>query len=81
MSRLSIRTKSQAEAVVEDLYHSAERRIASSPPGLCPVDMTLTFLNLCHAQSCGKCAPCRVGLGQLSTLLRQVLADPVVRPD
>ena len=73
MSRLSIRTKSQAEAVVEDLYHSAERRIASSPPGLCPVDMTLTFLNLCHAQSCGKCVPCRVGLGQLSTLLRQVL--------
>lgn len=73
MSRLSIRTKSQAEAVVEDLYHSVERRIASSPPGLCPVDMTLTFLNLCHAQSCGKCVPCRVGLGQLSTLLRQVL--------
>ena len=73
MSRLSIRTKSEAQAVVEDLYHSVERRIASSPPGLCPVDMTLTFLNLCHAQSCGKCVPCRVGLGQLSALLRQVL--------
>ena len=73
MSRLSIRTKSEAQAVVEDLYHSVERRIASSPPGLCPVDMTLTFLNLCHAQACGKCVPCRVGLGQLSALLRQVL--------
>lgn len=73
MSRLSIRTKSEAQAVVEDLYHSVERRIAASPPGLCPVDMTLTFLNLCHAQSCGKCVPCRVGLGQLSALLRQVL--------
>ena len=51
-----------------------ERRIAASPPGLCPVDMALSFLRLCHAQSCGKCVPCRIGLGQLSLLLEQVLS-------
>ena len=73
MSRLLIRTPSQAQAVVDNLYGNMERRIAASPPGLCPVDMALNFLNLCHAQSCGKCTPCRIGLGQLSTLLRQVL--------
>ena len=73
MSRLLIRTPSQAQAVVDNLYGNMERRIAASPPGLCPVDMALNFLNLCHAQSCGKCPPCRIGLGQLSTLLRQVL--------
>lgn len=44
------------------------------PPGLCPVDMALSFLRLCHAQSCGKCVPCRIGLGQLSLLLEQVLS-------
>ena len=36
-----------------------ERRIESSPPGLCPVDMARAFLELCHAQTCGKCVPCR----------------------
>lgn len=36
--------------------------------------MALSFLRLCHAQSCGKCVPCRIGLGQLSLLLEQVLS-------
>ena len=74
MSRLDIKSPSRAETVVENLYRDMERRIAASPPGLCPVDMALSFLRLCHAQSCGKCVPCRIGLGQLSLLLEQVLA-------
>lgn len=73
MSRLSIRTQSQAQTVVEGLYKDVERRIVASPPGLCPVDMAASFLKLCHAQTCGKCVPCRVGLGQLSTLMESVL--------
>lgn len=73
MSRLKIRTKSQAQELVDSMYAGMERRIAASPSGLCPIDITLSFLNLCHAQSCGKCTPCRIGLGQLSALLRQVL--------
>ena len=73
MSRLDIKTPSQAQAVVDQLYRSVERRIAASPPGLCPIDMALNFLNLCHAQTCGKCAPCRIGLGQLSNMLQAVL--------
>ncbi len=28
------------------------------------------FLNLCHAQTCGKCVPCRIGLAQLSNCFR-----------
>ena len=75
MSRLYIETPSQAQQVVESLYRDVERRIAASPPGLCPVDMALSFLKLCHAQTCGKCAPCRIGLGQLTTLLERVLDD------
>ncbi len=31
------------------------------------------FLKMCHAQTCGKCVPCRIGLGQLETLLEDVL--------
>lgn len=73
MSRLELRSPNQAQLVVEGLYKDLERRIESSPPGLCPVDMSRAFLEICHAQSCGKCVPCRVGLGQLKNLITDVL--------
>ena len=73
LSRLDIKSPSRAQTVVDNLYRDVERRIAASPPGLCPVDMSLAFLQLCHAQSCGKCVPCRIGLGQLSKLIATVL--------
>ena len=54
MSRLEVRKKSKAQLVVDNLYEDLERRIIASPPGLCPVDMTASFLKLFHAQTCGK---------------------------
>ncbi len=73
MSRLEIASPKRARLVIEELYKDLERRIESSPPGLCPVDMARAFLELCHAQTCGKCTPCRIGLGQLNQLIRDVL--------
>lgn len=73
MSRLSIITENRAQMTIEGLYKDLERRITASPPGLCPVDLASSFLMMCHAQSCGKCVPCRVGLGQLEKLLDSVL--------
>ena len=73
MSRLSIETPDRAQTVLNGLNRDMERRINASQPGLCPVDMSLNFLRLCHAQTCGKCVPCRVGLGQLSVLIERVL--------
>lgn len=73
MSRSEIYTPNNAQLVVKGLYQDLERRIEASPPGLCPVDMSRAFLELCHAQTCGKCVPCRVGLGQLKNLLTDVL--------
>lgn len=73
MSRLTIMTATKAQRVIEDLYKDLERRIVASPPGLCPVDMASAFLRLCHAQTCGKCVPCRVGLAQLQILIDSVL--------
>lgn len=73
MSRLKIATKNVAGQTVERLYKDLERRIVASPPGICPVDLALNFLRLCHAQTCGKCVPCRVGLGQLADYINQVL--------
>ncbi|MFC2735103.1 MAG: FAD-dependent oxidoreductase, partial [Oribacterium sp.] len=73
MSRLMIVTQNNAQKTVEGLYKDMERRIQASQPGLCPVDLAEAFLHVCHAQSCGKCVPCRVGLGQLAALIESVL--------
>ena len=73
MSRLTIVTKDKQESVREQLYKDLERRIVASPTGLCPVDLTSSFVKLCLSQSCGKCTPCRVGLNKLAGLLDKVL--------
>jgi len=73
MSRITIFSTNKAQETVEELYKDIERRIQASQPGLCPVDLAATFLHISHAQSCGKCVPCRVGLGQLESLIDSVL--------
>ena len=49
MSRLRIETPDQAQLTVERLYKDLERHIIASPPGLCPVDLQLSFLKVCHS--------------------------------
>ena len=73
MSRLEFYSTSGSQAVVESLYRDLEHRIVASPPGLCPVDLAAAFLKMCHAQTCGKCVPCRIGLRQLELLIEDVL--------
>lgn len=73
MSRLEFSAPEKAQVVIDHLYLDLERRIESSPPGLCPVDMTRAFLEMCQTHSCGKCVPCRVGLWQLKSLMTDVM--------
>ena len=73
MSRLTIVTEDKKQLTMEALYKDLERRIAASPPGLCPVDLTGSFVKMCLAQSCGKCVPCRIGLNQISQMFDKVL--------
>ena len=74
MSRLTIPTPARAQGVIDTLYADLGRRLQSNPVGVCPVDMASAFVNLCHSQSCGKCTPCRIGLGQLHNLLERLLS-------
>ena len=74
MSRLEIASPKKAKIVMEGLYKDLERRIESSPPGLCPVDMARAFLELCHAQTCGKCVPCREGTKRMLEILERIVA-------
>ena len=73
MSRLSLETPQKSQDAVDQLYRALKGRLESNPNGLCPVESLLSFLRVCHSQSCGKCVPCRVGLGQLCNLCEQVL--------
>ena len=73
MNRLEIASPSKAELTVRELYTILDRRLAASPVGNCPVELTGAFLKLCLAQSCGKCVPCRVGLDRLSALVDKLL--------
>ena len=73
MNRLTIKSEDKIQKTVEALNRDLERRVLASPPGQCPVDLTAAFLRVCHSQSCGKCAPCRVGLGQLQIMIDEIL--------
>ena len=73
MSRLSVISTDKVDSTTEKLMKEFTQRIIANPPGVCPVDMQLAFLKVCHAQTCGKCVPCRIGLGILEELLESVL--------
>ena len=66
-------TQDQAQKVMTELYRDIQKRAEASPLGLCPLDLTLNFVRACHAQSCGKCVPCRIGLGRLEAMLETIL--------
>lgn len=73
MNRLEMMSTTDVHKVMRGLYQDIERRLAASPPGLCPVDTVQSFVSLCTAQSCGKCVPCRIGLGAMGQLLNEIL--------
>ena len=62
-----------------EMCSNTSRRLGANARGTCPVDMTRALVGVAHAQSCGKCTPCRVGLGAMTDMLEQIIggtADP-----
>ena len=43
------------------------------PPGMCPLAMYRSFLQIAINQSCGKCVPCRDGLVEADRLMRKII--------
>ena len=72
MDKLTLVKETPAQKAVNSLYQEFYRRLNASPQGTCPVDLASAFVNLCHAQSCGKCVPCRIGLGILKELIDRI---------
>jgi NADH-quinone oxidoreductase subunit F len=40
--------------------------------GTCMVDVAKYFIGFCSVESCGKCAPCRLGTSQMLTVLQRI---------
>ena len=74
LQKLTIVKETPAQKAVNSLYVEFYRRLNASPQGTCPVDLASAFVNLCHSQSCGKCTPCRIGLGKLKQIIDKILA-------
>ena len=47
--------------------------ITSYPPGMCPLVMYRSLLQISMNQSCGKCVPCRDGLIEVERMLSSIL--------
>ena len=58
---------------VDIVLNKFRSRVNSFPPGLCPLALYRSILQMSMNQSCGKCVPCRDGLPQLAALLKKVL--------
>jgi NADH:ubiquinone oxidoreductase subunit F (NADH-binding) len=68
MARMHVMERSEAQVVMDGLHQAVERRLSVSSLAPCPVEFTAAFIGMCMTQSCGKCTPCRVGLGKLKHL-------------
>ena len=73
MSKIKLDIPEKAQQILDAMYQTMEGRLEASPNGICPLDITLSFVRMCHTQSCGKCVPCRIGLGPLGDLLEKIL--------
>ena len=48
-------------------------RMTSYPPGMCPLALYRSLLQISMNQSCGKCVPCRDGLAEVDYMLKCIL--------
>ena len=72
MSKLKITPKVNTNTRNGDFVTIFDRRIDTTPPGMCPVALQLSLLQSSAAQTCGKCVPCRDGLQQMTKILQKI---------
>ena len=63
----------RADKMIHFMYEDIGHRLGASPKGLCPIDLLASFVQVCYTQSCGKCVPCRIGMGRVLDILEKIL--------
>ncbi|MDO5329265.1 MAG: NAD(P)-binding protein [Coriobacteriia bacterium] len=73
LEKLKLQSQTKAEACIAEITKALDNRMDAGVLGACPVEFTKAFVEACGSQSCGKCAPCRIGLKKAAELLEKVL--------
>ncbi|MBQ1492549.1 MAG: FAD-dependent oxidoreductase [Blautia sp.] len=58
---------------VDVVLRKFRSRMSSYPPGMCPLSLYRSLLQVSMNQSCGKCVPCRDGLVEVERMLSSIL--------
>lgn len=58
---------------IDTVLRKVRGRMTSYPPGMCPLTLYRSILQISMNQSCGKCVPCRDGLVEVYDLLNQII--------
>ena len=58
---------------IDIVLNKFRSRMTSYPPGMCPLALYRSLLQISMNQSCGKCVPCRDGLGEVDWYLKSIL--------
>jgi len=68
-----LRKRGDMASRLEVALNKFSSRMTSYPPGICPLIMYRSILQMSMNQSCGKCVPCRDGLVEAERMLRDIL--------
>ena len=58
---------------IDVVLNKFRSRMNSYPPGMCPLVLYRSLLQISMNQSCGKCVPCRDGLVEVKKMLNSIL--------
>ena len=58
---------------IDTVLYKFRSRMRSYPPGMCPISLYRSLLQISMNQSCGKCVPCRDGLVEVDRMLQSIL--------
>ena len=65
---------------IDTVLHKFRSRMSAYAPGMCPIALYRSLLQISMNQSCGKCVPCRDGLHEVDRMLKSILAG-TAQPD
>ncbi len=59
---------------IDTVLYKFRSRMQAYPPGMCPISLYRSLLQISMNQSCGKCVPCRDGLLEVDRMLQSIMA-------
>lgn len=68
-----LNTKNNMNNRIDTVIRKFRARMTSYPPGMCPLALYRSLLQISMNQSCGKCVPCREGLGEVDFILKKII--------